>query len=977
MVKVALGGVLLSLACVQSVNTPARMRPGLENISAEGSRPLPPGSPDEVARDDREPFVVRPGGYKMADLPVLSKVLFYTRENYYDKSRMEPRRMLLGALGFVQRDVPEIVVEPLPLENPDRVVVTVSGESRTFHIDRVDQPWSLRSKLQHILRFAQARLQPVSEAEEGQRLLDIEMSATNGMLYTLDPHSVLIDAASYARMRGGTHLPAGAVGLGVEFDAERRICVTQLVRGAPAERAGVRIRDRIIRIDDDLTAGLTLEDAASRFAGDVGSALDLHVERDGARGLQKIHIERARVPYSSLDSGPRVLTTPAGSSAPSTKIGYFHLAHLAPDAGGAVEDALRELGRQGVGGIVLDLRGNSGGLYAQAARVVDAFTKKGTIVSMVGVRPGMRKDEVAKDDGSEPDVPVAVLVDHKTASGAEIVAEALRNLDRAVILGRHTFGMGTVQVLFDVPSPLVAAIDAGPQNKLGLKLTTAQFLTAGDMPIQLRGVAPDIELRGVTVARVGQRGMFRIEPLRPRENEAAREGALAPPGVVVPPGHAPLTVDYLLAASDTEPPSGSDPGHDEREPGGWRTHSGDDFEASFAAELLAYIRQPTVRAVTGYVGLIKAREDARITAAAGALKTDWRGGDLTPGLRLSFKIESTVAGAVRAGAQAHFRGTVSNVGDKPAFRVRAVLASDNPLFDGLEMPFGFVPPRASRTFELAVPVPPTALTRTDLIRARLRDDGGDLLLAAAAETTIDTEARPAPVLSFNCRAAETTSHVAGGRAVRLAMQISNQGTVATEHTEASVRRVGDPVGDGVMMRVSRWYGAIAASAKKDVSFLIDLPANPKGEPVDLELRLSDLTRPEPIAARMRISPPRSSTGGSWQIVPQTVSATPPLLSVKAPAVASGETVHVTGEVSANTAARDVFIQVWNRSLKIPVRKVFYRNATIEAARLPFEADVPIWAGSNIIMVHARDNQGTEASRAVVVLRRTDGQAAAR
>jgi carboxyl-terminal processing protease len=916
----------------------------------------------------------------MADLPVLSKVLFYARENYYDKSRLEPRRMLLGALGFVQRDVPEIVVEPVPIEAPNRVVVTVSGESRTFHIDRVDQPWSLRTKLQHILRFAQARLQPVSEAEEGQRLLDIEMSAANGMLYTLDPHSVLLDAATYARMRGGGHLPAGAVGLALGFDAQRRICVTKLVPGAPAERTGVRVRDRIIQIDDEPTTGLTLEDAAARLQGDVGSGIDLHFEREGARAPQKIHMERARVPYTSLDSGPRVLTTPDGSSAPTTKIGYFHLAHLAADAGGAVEDALRELARQGVGGIVLDLRGNSGGLYAQAVRVADAFTKKGTIVSMVGVRSDMRKDEVAKDDGNEPDVPVAVLVDHHTASGAEIVAAALRNLDRAIILGRHTIGMGTVQVLFDVPSPLAGADDGGPTSKLGLKLTTAQFLTTGDMPIQLRGVAPDFEVRSVTVARVGQRSVFQIEPLPPK-TEAAYEWALAPPGAVVPPGHPRMTIDYL-APPASELPIGSDAGDDERVPGRWRTYSGDDFEATFAAELLAYMRQPgrsSARAVTAYVGLIKAREDAGITAAASALKTDWRAGPLTPALRLSFKIEPAGGGPVRAGAEAHFRGTVSNAGDKPAFRVRAVLASDNPLFDGLEMPFGSVPPGESRTFELAVPVPPTSYGRTDLVRAHLRDDGGDLLLATAAETMIDIESRPIPVLSFTCRAIEPAPRAgAGGHAaVRLVMQISNQGKVAAEQAEATVRRAGDLVRDGLRVRVSRWSGAIAAGAKKEASFVVELPADQKGGPVDLELRLSDLASPDLVAARMRISLRPSPTGGSWQVTPATVSATPPLLTINAPAVVSSETVHVTGEVSADTAARDVFIQVWNRSLKIPVRKVFYRNAKVEAARLPFEADVPIWAGSNIIMVHARNNHGTRASRAVVVLRRTDGQAVAR
>ena len=101
----------------------------------------------------------------------------------------------------------------------------------------------------------------------------------------------------------------------------------------------------------------------------------------------------------------------------------------------------------------------------------------------------MRKDELARDGGNEPEVPLAVLVDHETASGAEIIVAGPPNLGLAVVLGRHTFGVGTVQVLFDIPWPLAPAAGATPSNKLGLKLTTAQFLTTGDVPLQLTGVA--------------------------------------------------------------------------------------------------------------------------------------------------------------------------------------------------------------------------------------------------------------------------------------------------------------------------------------------------------------------------------------------------------------------------------------------------------------------------------------------------------
>jgi carboxyl-terminal processing protease len=961
MTKAAVGVALLGLACISSVPAPpSRAQAQEESEQEEPAASQRAASPAGPA--SREPLLERPGGYGLATLPVFSKVLFYLRENYYDKSRFNWKRMLLGALEFVERDVPEIVVEPLPNAAPDRVVVTVSGESRTFRVDRVDAAWSLRSKAQEILRFVQPRLQPVSEAEEGARLLDIEMSAVNGMLDAMDPQSVLLDSATYGVMRSSFKRPVGAIGVSVSLDAEHRIQVEGVFPGAPAEGAGVKVGDRIIRIDDEVTAALTLEDVVARFAGAIGSGLDLQVERAGARGLQKIHVERAQVSSPSMDERPRLLTAPAGADAPPAKIGYFHLQHLSADAAHAVARALEQFARERVVGIVVDLRGNSGGLYEQAHKVVDAFVKQGTLVSMVGVDGRQRRDEQARDDGSEPQVPVAVLVDHVTASGAEIIAGALRGLDRAIVLGQHTYGVGTVQVLFDIASP----IDSRADVKLGLKLTAAQFLLPGDLPIEGRGLAPDVELHGVTAARVGARTLFRTEPRPPARIEGTYQRARAA-DAELQSARPLMRLDYLA------PPAASELGDGEPMPEPRLRVRSDDFEAAVAAELLARIREPTrAAALAGAKKLVPelaAREDARIAAAAAALKIDWRAGARSAGARLALKIEPLSGATVRAGTAARLRGTVTNDGSAPAFRVRAALASGDPSFDGSEIAFGQVAPGQSKTFDLAVPIPPTAFTRTDLVRAQLRDVGGDVA-GGPAETIVALEARPPAALSFTCRAneARTGGKVPGSVSINLAMKIRNQATVAAEPVEATVRRARGLFrdDDGVVFRVSRWSGTLAAGSEKEVRFVVELPTASGGKPIDLELGVTGPGTYDDVRAHMRIEVARDLT---WQVTPAAVSATPPLVTVRAPAVGAGNTVHVAGEVNADGAARDVYIRVWNRSVKIPVRKVFYRTAPANSAQLPFEADVPIWPGNNIVTVSARDARGTVATSGVVVLRK--------
>jgi hypothetical protein len=276
--------------------------------------------------------------------------------------------------------------------------------------------------------------------------------------------------------------------------------------------------------------------------------------------------------------------------------------------------------------------------------------------------------------------------------------------------------------------------------------------------------------------------------------------------------------------------------------------------------------------------------------------------------------------------------------------------------------------------------------RTATVRARLRDDSGDVPLVAAAETTVDIEGRPSPTpeLSFTCQAIETARRAgaSGHASVKLVLQMKNQGKGAAEDAEATVRSMGDAAREGLVMRVSRWSGAIAAGSKKEATFFVDLPDHAQGGPVDLEFSLGDGTSEQTVRARMRIGRRRSAgdgptTDSPWQITPPTVSATPPHLTVSAPTVASSETAHVTGEVTADTAVRDVFIRVWNRNLQVPVRKVFYRKAAANTARLPFEADIPLRAGSNIITVHARDANGTEASRTMAVLKRAAGPATTR
>ena len=176
--------------------------------------------------------------YDLSNVQIITKTLFYVRENYFDKSRFDHKRMLVGALDFLQRDVPEILIDRYPERDPKQVKVRVGGQEHTFNIERVDSPWTMRSMLQEIFRFVQPNLQPVATKDEARRLVEVEIAAANGMLYTLDPHSVLLDVESFKEMRTQTQGKFGGLGIVIGMDTKGRIVVKQADAGDAGQQGG-------------------------------------------------------------------------------------------------------------------------------------------------------------------------------------------------------------------------------------------------------------------------------------------------------------------------------------------------------------------------------------------------------------------------------------------------------------------------------------------------------------------------------------------------------------------------------------------------------------------------------------------------------------------------------------------------------------------------------------------------------------------
>ncbi|MBK8164230.1 MAG: S41 family peptidase [Gammaproteobacteria bacterium] len=317
-------------------------------------------------------------------------------------------------------------------------------------------------------------VEPVDDKE----LID---NAVRGMLGGLDPHSAYLDAESYEELQVGTTGEFG--GLGIEVGMENGfVKVIAPIDDTPAERAGVEAGDLIIRLDDTPVKGMSLKEAVDMMRGKPDTSITLTIVREGHDKPIKAVITRAVIKVKSVKS--RML-------APG--FGYLRITQFQSATGETLVEAVASLKKDNQGplkGLVLDLRNNPGGVLNAAVDVSDAFLDKGLVVYTEGRTEDSRVEFPATPGDLLNGAPIVVLVNVGSASASEIVAGALQDHKRAIIMGDKTFGKGSVQTVLPM------------SDGSALKLTTARYYTPSGRSIQAEGIVPDIQLENVRLAAV-------------------------------------------------------------------------------------------------------------------------------------------------------------------------------------------------------------------------------------------------------------------------------------------------------------------------------------------------------------------------------------------------------------------------------------------------------------------------------------------
>ena len=632
-------------------------------------------------------------------------------DRYVDPSRINPSLMLLSGLEAITREIPEVVVHA---GNKGNWVLEVGSQKLTVSAT-VLSGWDLIASFYTIFTFLSQHLPADTSIEK------IEYAAISGILETLDPHTVFMNPEYFRELRLQSRGSFGGLGIVVSI-CDQKLSVVRVMEGTPASRAGLLPGDRILRIGSQPTENLTLSEAVSRLRGEPGSPVNILVGRNTWKMPKSMIIVRENISYESVKH--RIFEISG------TKLGYIKLSAFQMPTALMVRQALVNMNKENVSGLVLDLRGNSGGLLHIAVEICDFFLDSGIVVAQVSKSSRDRREERARSQNTLFRKPIVVLVDDNSASASEIVAGTLKYSGRAVLVGRRTFGKGSVQDIVDFP------------GDTALKITIAQYLTYSDVSIQGVGIAPDIELHLVRLDPAHRtRPVLYYTAGRETSSEAQLKSSLNA-ARTTPKGKS-MYVAFALQPEPKTPPficnyCGMDPdeatlSEDEEYP--------KDAAIDLASNILLFQKGvftqrmallPTLHSV---IADFQKSADREIGKKLQSLfKIDWTENHTETPVKLEASMNVIDNG--QSSGWAKIAIEVTNKGQQPVYRLRGELSSTNVRFDYQEVLFGYVKPGDTVKRMVEVKIPAGLSTRTDTLELHLFSHTHDL--GVKTQTVITT-----------------------------------------------------------------------------------------------------------------------------------------------------------------------------------------------------------------------------------------------
>ena len=717
-------------------------------------------------------------GLSLASSPMYDAMVTQVSSRYLKIDDLDVEEAFAFAAEEAEGDIPWLIVEPEPggvvlknghLGEPHHVGFDVSGTPETAVLELSDALVRLEQEI--------GRLDGVIPED-----LDLSVSLVKGAARSLDRHSVVM--AKDRLQRFDERIRGRLTGIGARIGREDgQLMIREVFKGAPSEMSGLQADDAIIEIDGFSTIGMSVNQAVERIRGAEGTVVVLTVQRMGSDGPETVVIEMTRavvvipnVTWRKLDSG----------------VGYMAIENFSEQTSGLMTLAMEELALQSVSGMVLDLRGNTGGSMKQSCKAADLFLESGVVLTTEGrngaeVRNLMRQYN-ARTSGLEPDFPLVVLMDSYSASASEILGGVLQDHQRALLVGSQSHGKGTVQKVYTIRG-------GDDSERVRFKLTVAEFLVAGERRIEAGvGIEPDL---AVNYALFGREGV--------RLPKTSSEGAGALTYVEELPGW--LEQDESSADRD--------------------------FVLDVGEQIVLQAQSGSHSHMLDSMALVertlRKEEESRLIQTFAKKGIDWSAAETAMESEPNIDVQVSVVGDLLAGNEVEVQATVTNRGVHPLHRLQiSLVGEERSPWDGLQLPIG--------RLDAGETAKGTRRLTLDLKEASRMDEvtpiaqmmfASDVELAA---TQLEIQRRPAPHLAVDAQLVENE----GGLWVEL--QVDNQSDEMLTDLTASLA-----LSDDAPVAIRDRFGKLDQLLAKESGKLvigIDRLREVDSTPIELELRIA-------------------------------------------------------------------------------------------------------------------------------------------
>ncbi len=890
---------------------------------------------DSVSRAAVAPITESASDFAKAELT--KQALYYISRNYYDPARIQPKPMLKEGLLAMARGVSEILVD-FP-DNTARITISIENKEKKFTLPLFDQGIdSLIPFLQQVYYFIEKNYKGETDFS------DIERMVINGMLETLDPHSSLLTPKIFREFRTQTEGEFGGLGIVIGLK-DNELTVISPLEGTPAWKGGIKPKDKILKINNEATINMNLNDAVERLRGKVGTTVILTILREGVTEPFEVTLARAKIKIDSLQS--KLLHFPDGD------VGYLKIKSFQ-------EDTFRELVRhldklknssKNFKGLILDFRNNSGGLLNQAVQIADLFLEKGVIVSTVGASNNIREVEEAKAFGTVEPLPLIVLVNESSASASEIVAGALKNNNRAILMGEQTFGKGSVQSVYTL------------RDNSALKLTIAQYLTPGNESIQSVGITPDIKLEAATVLP-GDVHILETDGIREKDLEKHLESNLNQTKKPV------YQLRYFVPKKIKPESNKSKDKEEDPDEYSVDLKLDNDYYVNLASKIILSASHETnrptlLKTIAPLEKTEEQGENQKITAALTGIGIDWskKTQTETPKAQVSFSMEGKEPSSpLMAGEEAHLTLRVKNTGPGDFHQLIAKTESENHLFKNKEFVFGHLKSGEQRAWTVKVKIPESALSREDEVKFVFQEANGKVPETFTSLIIIQPKALPG--FAYSYRLENSGNHfipLQKGQKVNVVITVKNIGPGRSKETVVNLKNL---EGQAIFLAEGRnKLGTIEPGASKEatLSFVIDKTySKPK---INLELSVIDTSTFQNLVDKLTLNLKETTS-----TPPQNRLQTPPLIELTAIENIRATPLnrfYVSGVANSENPLKDVIIFVGDN-------KVYLKSAEGESSpkKIHFAAQVPLEtkknSTNNLITVIVRNHRDVTSHKSFYI-----------